>query len=242
MNTSRKIVINDIYPAIAGEGVNAGHPVTLVRLFGSNLEDRLDPHPYAWQLQTKSENARNLLIDDVLEEINKLKGNKRHLLITGGEPLLQQEALIEFLQRYEKWFNRKPYVEVETNGTIMPKDELDGLIDKYNVAICLSNSTNSPDSRNTFDQRVKKSVCEFFACSKKASFKFYLRDVLEFKEVAEIEKAIGIPKHKIWLTSAEINYVDVRRSAPGIMNLCLEKGYKYSPRLHVTMYGAKRGK
>ena len=241
MKSQRKIVVNDIYPAIAGEGINAGHPVTLIRLFGSNIEDKLDPHPYATSAQTKGENARSLLIDDVLEEVNKLKGNKKHLLIAGGEPLLQQDALIELLTRYATWFNKKPYVEIETNGTIEPKAELDALVDKYNVGVRLANSTMHKDTRNTFDTRVKNASGKFFVDSKKASFKFYLENATEIKEVEEVQTILQIPQHKIWLTFAPTNPIDVKQTAAPIAKLCLQKGYKFSPRLHVTVFGAKRG-
>ena len=75
-----------------------------------------------------------------------------HLIITGGEPLLQQEGLIEWLSAFEK----KPFIEVETNGTILPKTKLSTFIGQWNVSPKLSNSGE------TITKRLKQDAMDWF--------------------------------------------------------------------------------
>ena len=66
------------------------------------------------------------------------KSSIRHLVITGGEPLMQQDDLVELVTFLKPEF----YVEVETNGTILPNNELTTLVDQWNVSPKTKNSGN----------------------------------------------------------------------------------------------------
>ena len=82
--------------------------------------------------------------DEVAEKIAAIPCPR--VIITGGEPLLQDEAwqsLIEHLLPK----NSDYYFEIETNGTITPSPELDHKIHQYNVSPKLTNSGNSPALR-----------------------------------------------------------------------------------------------
>ena len=59
-----------------------------------------------------------------------------HIIITGGEPLLQQIALMEWIQLLD----RSLKIEIETNGTVLPTRELQERVYQWNVSPKLENS------------------------------------------------------------------------------------------------------
>jgi len=100
------LVVNEIYTSIAGETSHAGLPCTFVRLAGCNLDCAWCDTPYARTEGQKMERA------DIVREV--LRSGTTLVCVTGGEPLLQDEApkLVSALLR------RKKKVLVETNGSL----------------------------------------------------------------------------------------------------------------------------
>lgn len=100
--------VNEIFSSIDGEGIRAGSLATFIRLAGCNM--RCSYCDTAYSLTTKQ--GKIMTAREILEEV-KLLGNK-HITLTGGEPLMFDEAkkLIDLLVR--KGF----IVNIETNGSI----------------------------------------------------------------------------------------------------------------------------
>jgi 7-carboxy-7-deazaguanine synthase len=104
--------INEIFNSIQGETSFAGLPFTFVRLTGCNLRCSYCDTPYAY------EEGVEWSIDQVLAEIHQ-KGIAR-IVLTGGEPLLQNETPTLCSLMAEKGFS----VLLETNGS-MPIKNID---------------------------------------------------------------------------------------------------------------------
>ena len=129
-----------------GEGEFAGVPCNFLRLSGCNLSCIWCDTPYTWNwVNTKFKHPEKF--DPKKEvfsiEVNKLatllnKHELKHLVISGGEPLLQQKKLTLLLQQLQGYF-----VEVETNGTIEPEDDFAKLVNRFNVSPKLKMSENS---------------------------------------------------------------------------------------------------
>ncbi len=93
--------INEIFFSIQGEGQFTGTPVVFVRLAGCNLNCSFCDTDHSEKLE--------LTEDQVLDEVKKYNCNT--IVITGGEPLLQDlEELLKKLHLYN--------IHLETNGTI----------------------------------------------------------------------------------------------------------------------------
>ena len=75
------LIVNEIYPALQGEGLRAGRPCALVRLTGCNLRCRWCDTRYAY------EDGRAMTPEAVLEEVGRI--GLPMVFVTGGEPLLQ---------------------------------------------------------------------------------------------------------------------------------------------------------
>ena len=113
-----RIVMNEIFYSIQGEGADAGLPTIFIRLAGCNLRCSYCDTKYAFY------GGKEMSIEEIMTEIKKWRCKR--VCITGGEPLLQEGIyeLVDILLRndYE--------VSVETNGSI----SIEKLIDK-NVII-----------------------------------------------------------------------------------------------------------
>jgi len=94
--------------------------------------------------------------DDVIQAVRKQPC--KHLVITGGEPLLQQDALKELLEKLKGYT-----AEIETNGSLPIK--ISRLIEQINCSPKLKNSGNP-----AYPLRVKPA-------NKKALYKFIVQNI-----------------------------------------------------------------
>jgi 7-carboxy-7-deazaguanine synthase len=100
------MIVSEIFKSIQGEGKNQGRPCIFIRLAGCNLRCSWCDTAYAWT------GGENLEVSQVLDRVWRLNGT--HVCLTGGEPLLQRDEVLEMLKK----FSIHGYsVEIETNGT-----------------------------------------------------------------------------------------------------------------------------
>jgi len=105
--------ISEIYQAIQGEGYHAGLPCTIVRMLGCNLRCKFCDTPQAQQPGL----LEKWTLEDLLQEIEDKLTPSKVVLITGGEPLLQNlKPLVAALA------SRGIKTHLETNGTLPPPD------------------------------------------------------------------------------------------------------------------------
>ena len=87
--------------------------------YSNYFVDYISVHNCDTKYSQNSEPENWMTIDEVIQQIHFPK-----VTITGGEPLLQKEAVEELcsrLQHHHRSFNGRPYtISVETNGTIVP--------------------------------------------------------------------------------------------------------------------------
>lgn len=103
-----------IFDTIQGEGIYAGVPSTFLRLYGCNLNCSWCDTKNSWTKPDKNRVEANVL--DVLLELCHHGCN--HLVVTGGEPTLQQNTLSELFEKYSRTSFRLPKVTLETNGAV----------------------------------------------------------------------------------------------------------------------------
>ena len=130
--------INEIFKSIQGEGPNFGKPAIFLRTAQCNLKCTWCDTKYTWDWKNYdfTKEVKEMTIVEIQEKILHL--GIKHLVITGGEPLLQQDDLADLLSFLKPDF----YVEVETNCTILPNKKLTDLVDQWNVSPKTENSGN----------------------------------------------------------------------------------------------------
>lgn len=230
----------EIFASIQGEGPSAGMPVAFCRLSRCNLACIWCDTAYTWHFEGDERPHRSglayrrranqlvLAEPEVAARIARL--GQRRLVLTGGEPLLQAGALARMLEHLPDIA-----VEVETNGTLNPPTRLDVRIDQYTVSPKLAHSGNPADLA------LDPAMLERWASDRRAHFKFVVAAPADLAEIAALASAHAIVPQRIWLmpegTKSATLHEQMRRLAP----LCLEHGYRLSDRLHIHLFGDKRG-
>lgn len=132
--------VSEIFSSLQGEGKYTGIPTTFIRLYKCNL--------YCTYCDTKYANAskgkrKNASIDTILKTVLDL-GN-RHICITGGEPLLQDEVYPLIYELIEKQY----IVSVETNGSI--PIERDNYNRSFNYCMDVKCPSSNMAGRNNYE-------------------------------------------------------------------------------------------
>ena len=245
VGTATQLVVSEIFgPTIQGEGPSAGHLAVFLRLGRCNLHCTWCDTSYTWDWKglngTKFDPAQELHRISVTDAADALIthgfGAHRVLVVSGGEPLLQQRRLVELL-RYLNWRHElKPFsVEIETAGTIMPSVELTNLVNWWNVSPKLEHSGN------TKKERYHPEVLGHFADAYNSTFKFVIHDSADLSEVEDMVRGLVIPRHKVWLMPEGVSEDIVWARGKWLAPLAIEHGFNFSTRLHVLVWGNKRG-
>lgn len=114
------LIVTSIFTSIDGE-VNAfgqGRPTTFIRLAGCNLRCWRNRGGCDTPHSIESKFGREMTVDQIISKVNE-SGMKK-VTITGGEPLLQREALGPLLLELDR---NGIDISIETNGTFLPDCE-----------------------------------------------------------------------------------------------------------------------
>lgn len=241
--------IPEIFYTIQGEGKNIGKPSIFIRLSLCNLYCFWCDTDYTWNWEKtdfkhqneknpaykkfkKSESIRKMSSEDILAMLKQYPCE--NLVITGGEPLVQKKDLIGLLQTL-KTHNPNYHIEFETNGTIIPDKNLDALTDQYNVSVKLQNSLV------TEKERINEKAIDFFAKSPKSNFKFVVDTPKDLEEIKNIIQKFAIEPKKVYLMPQGTNEITLKQKQQWLVETCKKKGFNYTDRLHILIYGDKRG-
>lgn len=235
----------EVFYSIQGEGASIGTPAIFVRLGLCNLHCVWCDTDYTWnhkntcfthQLDAvrgfkipREQGVGEFRIEQIAELI-KAKQPCRRVIFTGGEPLLQQEALLELCRMLPGYI-----FEVETNGTRIVTPALDSCINQYNVSAKLSNS-NNPDHL-----RIVPQALEFYATNKRAWFKFVVSTQEDLDEILALQQLYKLPRHKILLMPEATTREQLESRRPWLIDACLQQNLRYSDRLHIAVWDNKKG-
>lgn len=226
------LAINEIFVSFQGEGPGMGRPSTFLRLAGCNLTCTWCDTPDTWQ-KDKLRSIRTT-IDKVYGDLIATPTSR--LVVTGGEPMLQQRSLMALLAELRKHYQAAaaPYiVEVETNGTILPFRGVTQLVDRFNVSPKLPSSGNS--------KQVDPAILNQYLETRKAIFKFVVSETQDIFWIKSLTYNAGIPPRLVWLmpegTSSEKVIAGLKRLAP----IAAEHGWNLTPRMHVLIWEDLRG-
>lgn len=207
------------YKAIQGEGIDMGQACIFIRLFGCNLQCSWCDSKFTWHNDfIKKNNIIKISPEELFEEIKESK----YIIITGGEPTLQQEKLKPFLKLCK---NEGIKIGIESNGSIQVSKEFQCMIDTYIISPKLKNSEN-PN--------------HLFFPVKKAKYKFILKSEKDIKEMQIFSEKHCIEKENIFL-SPEGTTKEKILEKKWLFEFCMKECYNYSCRLHVLFFNSKNG-
>jgi len=225
------LAVNELFGmTFQGEGPHLGKPCVFLRLAGCNLKCTWCDTPYSWDFKNwdRAAEVKMMEVDEVYDAITSLDDGRRHLVITGGEPMLQQDSLAVLTKRLhaEKWFT-----EIETAGTITPKTT--ELVKHWNISPKLEHSGNH--RRDS----IKENALHTLNLAPSRAFKFVIGKPEELAEVDELVELYGLKPVYIMpvgITEGELLGV-TRTIAPHVV----DRGYILTTRLHVLAFGNRRG-
>ena len=215
----------EIFHSIQGEGVSQGTPCVFLRLAGCNLACSWCDTAYSWNgtvpgVRLTPEKAAELA----------LRYPCRRLVLTGGEPLIQQKALPALLRLLPDHA-----VELETNGTIMPDAELLERITQFNV------SPKLPHSGNETARTWKPDILRRLAFTEKAWFKFVVACEEDVKTALRQASGADIPAERILLMPLASTRAELDAMREQTVEWCLRYGLRFSDRLHIAIWDSKKG-
>lgn len=221
----------EIFSSVQGEGVSAGVASTFVRLATCNLRCSWCDTAYTWDWTRfdRAEQTMEWPIEAILADA--LGRAPRNVVITGGEPLIQRGHLLPFTAALKDAGMR---IEVETNGTISPGSLLPN-VDQWNVSPKLRHAGNEG-----LDRLPEGPLREFAACPQ-AYFKFVVQEERDLAEVEALRERFAIPAGRVVLMPEGTTAAALNARSPWIAETCAGRGYRFSSRLHILIWGDKRG-
>ncbi len=221
----------EVFASIQGEGASIGYPSTFVRLAVCNLRCSWCDTAYTWDWSRyeRKEQVLPMPARAVFETVAALP--PKRVVITGGEPLLQRRQLVPLLELLAEAGYR---VEVETNGTVLPA-EAAPLIQQFNVSPKLTHSGNEGLAR------IRPEALAWFAADERAVFKFVVQEKDSLAEVEALRAEFAIPPERIVLMPEGRTAEELRARSPWLAEVCANRGYRFSTRLHILIWGDKRG-
>jgi len=208
-----------------------GVRVGFLRLAGCNLSCSWCDTPYSWDWERfdKSAESHPTALTDVADQVNAM--NVTRLILTGGEPMLQQRHIPE-LHRLTGCD-----IDVETNGTRKPKPEVVEAVDLFNVSPKLAHAQD-PESRRIVDDAM--SAFGELAHSGKAVFKFVAEGEKDFDEVRAIVKKYDIPDSAVWIMPEGMTIEQHLRHLQEIADAVVDSGWNLTTRIHVLAWETVR--
>ena len=208
-------------------------PSVFIRTAGCNLRCVWCDTPYtSWQPAGAAWSIRT-----ILAEIQKHP--TEYVVVTGGEPLLAPE--IEALCRELKESGR--HITIETAGTIFKSIGCDLM----SVSPKLANSTPWRRQGGKFalpheKQRLNLPVIQKFLDNYDYQLKFVVAEKKDFAEIAEIlEQLKTVERSRVLIMAEGRTTARLRARGRWIAELCKRYGYRFTPRLHIELYGNRRG-
>lgn len=226
-----KLRLAELFTSIQGEGIWTGVPSTFVRVSGCNLRCVWCDTPYAsWAPE-----GPIVGICDILSQVDQAGVN--HVVLTGGEPMLFDS--IEPLAHLLKESGHM--ITIETAGTIYR----DLPCDLMSISPKLGNSTPPHESgwKERHDaERLNIDSLNRLISSYNCQLKFVLTSEGEGDEIDNLlEKLEPIPPDRV-LIMAEGVTVEVQRDRQRkLVELCIKRGWRLTPRLQIDLFGNTRG-
>lgn len=239
----------EIFHTIQGEGVSAGCPAVFVRTSLCNLHCVWCDTDHTWNFEgTPWPHEKDPVPgyakhrkEDVILEMTPGEVARRvvafgcnRVVLTGGEPLLQQEELLAAIHEVRAALPDCVF-EVETNGTRVPDAGFAEAVGQFNVSPKLANSGIDESLR------IQPAALEGFARMDKAWFKFVVTSPADVAEIQTLRTRFGIPTDRVLLMPEGRTAAELDRSAGQLAGLCRDLGFRFCDRLHVRIWGDRRG-
>ena len=221
MTLAIAVRIAECFFSIQGEGVTVGMPAVFIRLQGCSVGCHWCDTKYSWDPADGHQATLGALVAEAAAF------PCRRAVITGGEPLESSlfTPLVEALNACG--FT----LEVETSGILPPPPVP---VDQWNVSPKLANSGVHEA------KRINPVAIRDFR-DRGAWWKFVVAEQGDVVEVLRLIERFALPRDRILLMPEGVRREELLERSLWVVEECRRHGFRYSPRVHILLWGAKRG-
>lgn len=226
--------IAETFHSIQGEGKLTGVPSFFIRVSGCNLRCHWCDTPYAsWRAE-----GEDVAPEELLEQVRA--SGCGHVVVTGGEPVIMPgiDELCGLLARDGR------HVTLETAGTVFRALPVDLL----SLSPKLSSSTPRDDGAGAMRvqherQRINLGALQrWIDTAAEVQMKFVIQSP---RDLEEMQSLLGLLRHwraeDVLLMPEGTDPVTLQQRSLWLIEACKERGYRFCQRLHVMVWGQKRG-
>jgi len=233
--------ISEVFYTLQGEGMNIGKPAIFVRTSGCNLRCHWCDTMFAsWH--PEGGHFKPTQVADMIEDARpgSVKPRRIEVVISGGEPMIYAKELRHLVAM----LRTDGYgVTIETAGTIY-----DSMVRPSLWSISPKLAHSAPDQTehpNEYRKHMKNNKFQAeFTKRANTQYKFVVRHdnfETDLEEVRKFKKYHGIATRDIILMPEGQTHEETIAAMPYLFEKCMQYGYTMAPRLHVILYGSKRG-
>jgi 7-carboxy-7-deazaguanine synthase len=224
--------IAEIFYSVQGEGSLVGVPSAFVRTSGCNLRCVWCDTPYtSWAPE-----GEDLTVEQILQKVSEFGAG--HVVLTGGEPMIAPQ-----IRELATGFREQGlHITIETAGTV----HVPLACDLMSISPKLRNSV--PNTREGGRWKLQHERLRFQPSTLKqlmTDYPYQLKFVVAAEEdLPEIEamcSQLGAPQKQVILMPEGTDRDTLQQRGVWLAEVCKRTGYRFSPRLHVDLWGAKRG-
>jgi len=220
--------IAEIFYSVQGEGVLVGVPSVFVRTSGCNLRCAWCDTPYtSWHPE-----GAERTVDEIVAAVAPYPA--RHVVVTGGEPMIAP-GMVELTGRLRE---RGLHVTVETAGTVYAPVACDLM----SLSPKLANSTpEGPWQARHERLRIQPEVLRRLMAEYPYQLKLVIARPEDVAEVRELIARLGADRARVVLMPEGTQPETLAERGRWLVEVCKEEGFRFSPRLHVELWGNRRG-
>jgi 7-carboxy-7-deazaguanine synthase len=220
--------IAELFYSVQGEGSLVGVPSFFIRTSGCNLRCAWCDTPYtSWNPE-----GADLTLDQIVDQVKAHPA--RHVVVTGGEPMIAPEiiALTERLRGLGL------HITIETAGTVFKPVACDLM----SISPKLSNSTPQGPWKEQHNRlRINREVLMQLMSRYEYQLKFVIENPRDLEEVRPLLASLEADRARVILMPEGTDRDVLRERGVWLAEICKSEGYRFSPRLHVDLYGNRRG-
>jgi 7-carboxy-7-deazaguanine synthase len=225
--------IAEIFYSIQGEGLLAGVPSVFVRTSGCPLRCWFCDSEYtSWRAEGEA-----LPVEEVLSRVAAF--GARHVVVTGGEPFIAP-GLAELCLGLRRLGH---HITIETAATVFEPVACDLL----SLSPKLASSTPHEREGGRFAGRherlrLRPEVLRAFLERYEYQLKFVIDRPADVDEVlALLGQLPGVDRSRVLLMPQGVTPEEVKGRGLWLVEECKRHGFRYCPRLHIELYGNRRG-
>jgi 7-carboxy-7-deazaguanine synthase len=224
--------IAEVFFSVQGEGMLVGVPSAFVRTSGCNLRCTWCDTPYtSWRPEGDDRS-----LDSILEEVQGY--GAKHVVVTGGEPMIAP-AIVQLTERLKEL---DLHITIETAGTVLAPVRADLM----SISPKLANSTPHQRESGRWAARHERlryqpEVLRHLMQGYPYQLKFVVADPGDVDEIRAMLRDLGAAADRVILMPEGTGPETLRSRGRWIVEICKTEGWRFSPRLHVDLWGNRRG-